>query len=325
MPRAMGFHAYAARRAKGALGRSATSPSRSAPTRRGAPHQPLRDLPQRRAPRRWRLGRRRATRWCPATRSSGPSPRSARACGSWRRASAWASAGSAAPASSARRACAARRTSARTRPRPVSTTTAASPSASAWTAASRSRSPHALASEHAAPLLCAGITVYAPLRRHARPAMRVGVVGIGGLGHLALQFARAMGCEVTAFSASADKAGRGARLRRPALRRPGDAKALRSASGTLDFVLSTTFVAPDRKGLLRTLRPNGVLCLVGVPDEPLRLDVGAHARAAARASPRARSAGARRFARCSSSPRATASRPRSSCGRSPRPMPGSAR
>ena len=135
--------------------------------------------------------------------------------------------------------------------------------------------PQALASEHAAPLLCGGITVYAPLRRHARPAMRVGVVGIGGLGHLALQFARAMGCEVTAFSASADKeadahgfgAGRFIVL--------GDAKALRAATGTLDFVLSTTFVSPDTKGLLRTLRPNGVLCFVGVPHEPLRLDVGA--------------------------------------------------
>ena len=59
--------------------------------------------------------------------------------------------------------------------------------------------PDALRSEHAAPLLCGGVTVYAPLARFARPSLRVGVIGIGGLGHLALQFARAMGCEVTAL------------------------------------------------------------------------------------------------------------------------------
>ena len=65
--------------------------------------------------------------------------------------------------------------------------------------------PESLASEHAAPLLCGGVTVYAPLSRWVRPAMRVGVVGIGGLGHLALQFARAMGCEVTAISTNPEK------------------------------------------------------------------------------------------------------------------------
>ena len=134
--------------------------------------------------------------------------------------------------------------------------------------------PEALASEHAAPLLCGGITVYSPLRRYAGPQARVGVVGIGGLGHLALQFARAMGCEVTALSASADKEaearGFGAHRFVPTT----DAKALRAASGTLDLVLSTTFLAQDGKALLRTLRPNGVLCFLGVPDAPLRLDLG---------------------------------------------------
>jgi uncharacterized zinc-type alcohol dehydrogenase-like protein len=135
--------------------------------------------------------------------------------------------------------------------------------------------PDALASEHAAPLLCGGVTVFAPLTRWARPAMRVGVVGIGGLGHLALQFARAMGCEVTAFSTRPDKEADARSLgahRFVAVRGP---KALRAAGRSLDFVLSTVFLAPDWKGLLETLRPNGVLCLVGAPDEPLRLDPGA--------------------------------------------------
>jgi len=66
--------------------------------------------------------------------------------------------------------------------------------------------PEAISSEHAAPLLCAGITVYTPLREHVtRPGIDVGVVGIGGLGHLAIQMARYMGATVTAYSTSADK------------------------------------------------------------------------------------------------------------------------
>lgn len=65
--------------------------------------------------------------------------------------------------------------------------------------------PEALPSEVAAPLLCGGVTVYSPLARFAGAGTRVGVIGIGGLGHLALQFAKAMGCEVTAFSRSRDK------------------------------------------------------------------------------------------------------------------------
>lgn len=134
--------------------------------------------------------------------------------------------------------------------------------------------PEVLAPEHAAPLLCGGVTVYAPLRRWARPAMRVGVVGIGGLGHLALQFARAMGCEVTALSASPDKEQDARGFGAHRFVATHDAKALRAAKGTLDLVLSTAFLAQDWKALLRTLRPNGVLCLVGAPDEPLALDAG---------------------------------------------------
>ena len=62
--------------------------------------------------------------------------------------------------------------------------------------------PEEMDSEHAGPLLCGGVTVYSPLRAHARPSMKVGVVGVGGLGHMALQFARAFGCEVTAISST---------------------------------------------------------------------------------------------------------------------------
>ena len=60
--------------------------------------------------------------------------------------------------------------------------------------------PESMKSETAAPLLCAGITTYTPLRRYVNAASKVGVIGVGGLGHVALQYAKAFGCEVTAFS-----------------------------------------------------------------------------------------------------------------------------
>ena len=129
--------------------------------------------------------------------------------------------------------------------------------------------PAALASGVAAPLLCGGATVYAPLRRWVRSAMSVGVVGIGGLGHLALQFARAMGCEVTALSTSPDKEqeAHGFGAQRFLVTRDKDA--LRAAAGSLDFILSTAFVSQDWPSLLATLKPNGVLCVVGIPAEPI--------------------------------------------------------
>jgi uncharacterized zinc-type alcohol dehydrogenase-like protein len=134
--------------------------------------------------------------------------------------------------------------------------------------------PEALASEAAAPLLCGGVTVYAPLARWARAGMRVGVVAIGGLGHLALQFARAMGCEVTAISTRPDKEKEARGFGAHRFVAAGPPKALRSLASSLDLVLSTAFVSQDWTGLLRALRPNGVLCLVGAPDDPLPLDVG---------------------------------------------------
>src|SRR5512139_2220194 len=131
--------------------------------------------------------------------------------------------------------------------------------------------PEGLESESAAPLLCGGVTVYSPLRRWVRPSMRVGVVGIGGLGHLALQFARAMGCEVAAISTSPDKEEEARSFGAHRFLATREPKALRSAAGTLDFILSTVFASPDWKGLLGALRPNGVLCLDGGPDEPISI------------------------------------------------------
>ncbi len=134
--------------------------------------------------------------------------------------------------------------------------------------------PEGLSSEAAAPLLCGGVTVHAPLARVAQPAMRVGVVGIGGLGHLALQFARAMGCEVTALSSSPEKEGDALRFGAHHFVATRERKAMTALARTFDVVVSTAFVAQDWSRLISALRPNGTLCLVGVPAEPLSVPAG---------------------------------------------------
>jgi len=124
--------------------------------------------------------------------------------------------------------------------------------------------PEVLESENVAPLLCGGITVYSPLRNLlARPASRVGVVGIGGLGHLGLQFARAFGCEVTAFSTSADKEAEAKELGAHNFVNSRDSAALKAAAGSLDLILSTVSADQDFQAYVNILRPKGVLCMLG--------------------------------------------------------------
>lgn len=131
--------------------------------------------------------------------------------------------------------------------------------------------PKGLESHHAAPLLCGGITVYTPLRAHAHPWSRVGVIGIGGLGHFALQFARAFGCEVTAFSSSKDKEGEAADLGAHRFVPVSDAGAMKKAAGSLDLLVSTVHVDLDWEAWMRVLRPGGVLALVGATDGKLNI------------------------------------------------------
>jgi uncharacterized zinc-type alcohol dehydrogenase-like protein len=96
--------------------------------------------------------------------------------------------------------------------------------------------PEALASENAAPLLCGGITVYNPMRIHGvNPSSRVGIIGIGGLGHLAIQFARAFGAQVTAFSTSADKEEEARALGAHNFVNSRESKAMKEVAGTQDF------------------------------------------------------------------------------------------
>jgi len=134
--------------------------------------------------------------------------------------------------------------------------------------------PDGLTSEAAAPLLCGGITVYSPLRQHARPQSRVGVIGIGGLGHLAIRFARALGCEVTAFSSTpgkeAEARGHGAHH----FVSSTDVSALKGQRESLDLIIATVNRTLDWKRYIQALRPDGVLSFVGALDEPVSVPTG---------------------------------------------------
>lgn len=132
--------------------------------------------------------------------------------------------------------------------------------------------PEALPSEQAAPLLCGGITVYNPLRTHGiNPASRVGVVGIGGLGHLAIQFARVFGAEVTAFSTSEAKEAEARELGAHNFVNTRETKSMREVAGSMDFILSTVNADMDWGIFVQALRPTGTLCFVGVPPSPVAL------------------------------------------------------
>jgi uncharacterized zinc-type alcohol dehydrogenase-like protein len=126
--------------------------------------------------------------------------------------------------------------------------------------------PDALSSEQAAPLLCGGITVYNPLRDHAvNPSSHVGVVGIGGLGHIAIQFARVFGAKVTAFSTSAGKEEEARALGAHHFVNSRESKAMKEVAGSFDFILNTANADQDWNVYIHSLRPTGTLCFVGVP------------------------------------------------------------
>ena len=132
--------------------------------------------------------------------------------------------------------------------------------------------PKVLESENVAPLLCGGITVYAPLRNHlARPASRVGVIGIGGLGHLGLQFANAFGCEVTAFSTSKDKEAEARELGAHNFVNTRATGALKKVANSFDLILSTVSADQDFQSFVAALRPKGTLVVLGASPSPLQI------------------------------------------------------
>lgn len=130
--------------------------------------------------------------------------------------------------------------------------------------------PEALDLGKTGPLLCGGITVFAPLLIHdISPTARVGVIGIGGLGHMALQFARKWGCEVHAFTTSDSKEAEARTLGAHHVHNTRRDGALQSLAGSLDLIISTINVPLDVPGLLGTLAPKGRLHVVGAVLEPL--------------------------------------------------------
>src|SRR6266481_2762561 len=120
------------------------------------------------------------------------------------------------------------------------------------------------------PLLCGGITVFAPFLIHEVPSTaRVGIIGIGGLGHMALQFANKWGCEVHAFTTSDNKEAEARRLGAHFVHNTKRDGALQKIAGSLDLIISTINVPMDIPGLLGTLAPKGILHVVGAVLEPM--------------------------------------------------------
>ncbi|MBS0002952.1 MAG: NAD(P)-dependent alcohol dehydrogenase [Thioalkalivibrio sp.] len=134
--------------------------------------------------------------------------------------------------------------------------------------------PEGIDAASAGPLFCGGITVFNPLVQYeVPPTARVGVVGIGGLGHLALKFLNAWGCEVTAFTTSESKREAALRLGAHDTLDSRDAKVLEAAAGHFDLILSTVNVKLDWNAYLGTLKPRGRLHFVGATLEPIDVAV----------------------------------------------------
>ena len=121
-----------------------------------------------------------------------------------------------------------------------------------------------------APLLCAGITTYSPLRHwNAGPGKKVGIVGLGGLGHMGVKFARAFGAHVVLFTTSARKVEDGLRLGAHEVVVSSDASAMARHAASFDFILDAVSANHDINAYLQLLALDGTLTLVGAPEQPL--------------------------------------------------------
>lgn len=136
------------------------------------------------------------------------------------------------------------------------------------------RIPDAIPLDRAAPLLCAGITTYSPLRHwRVGPGSRVAVIGLGGLGHMGVQIAHALGAEVTVLSQSLGKKDDGLRLGADRYLATSDPETFRSLRRSFDLILNTVSAPLDIDAYLRLLDTNGTLVCVGAPPEPMSFDV----------------------------------------------------
>ncbi len=122
----------------------------------------------------------------------------------------------------------------------------------------------------AAPLLCAGITTYSPLRHwNVGAGQKVGIVGLGGLGHMAVKFAKAFGAQVTLFTTSPSKVADGKRLGAHEVVVSTDAAQMAAQAGSFDFILDAVSATHDINAYMNLLKRDGNLVLVGAPEKPL--------------------------------------------------------
>lgn len=130
--------------------------------------------------------------------------------------------------------------------------------------------PDNLPLDAAAPLLCAGITLYSPLRHwKAGPGKKVAIVGMGGLGHMGVKLAHAMGADVTVLSQSLSKKEDGLKFGADAYYATSDAETFKTLAGTFDLIVCTVSAGIDWNAYLRLLKIDGSMVLVGAPEHPV--------------------------------------------------------
>uniref|UniRef100_A0A7S2DML8 Prephenate dehydratase domain-containing protein n=1 Tax=Haptolina brevifila TaxID=156173 RepID=A0A7S2DML8_9EUKA len=130
------------------------------------------------------------------------------------------------------------------------------------------KAPAGLESEYLGPLMCAGITTYSPLKRFGRPGSKVGIIGIGGLGHIGLQFAAAMGfSEVVAISRSPSKEAEARKFGATSFLVTEDATAMADAASSFDMILNTVSGHAPIDPYLNLIKPRGTLACVGLPEK----------------------------------------------------------
>jgi uncharacterized zinc-type alcohol dehydrogenase-like protein len=134
--------------------------------------------------------------------------------------------------------------------------------------------PDGLELDVAAPLLCAGVTTYSPLRHwNAGPGQRVAVVGLGGLGHMAVKIAHAMGAEVTVLSQTLNKQDDGLKLGADAYYATSDDATFKELAGRFDLIINTVSAKLEMGKFFNLLKTDGALVNVGAPPEPLPVPV----------------------------------------------------
>ncbi|GAB48875.1 NAD(P)-dependent alcohol dehydrogenase [Mobilicoccus pelagius] len=136
--------------------------------------------------------------------------------------------------------------------------------------------PESLPLDEAAPLLCAGVTTFSPLRHwNAGPGKKVAVIGLGGLGHMAVKLAHAMGAEVTVLSQSLKKKEDGERLGADHYYATSDETTFTDLRGAFDLILNTVSANLDLKAYLSLLRTDGAMVELGLPEHPMEVPAGA--------------------------------------------------